>query len=206
MNTKKFFRTVLFSFLFFILLSAAAAAQAGSPTEQVKQTVDKVLEILRSPQFKGPEKTAERRAAIHKIADPRFDYEEMAKRSLALYWRQRTPEERKEFVPLYRDLLERAYIRKIEKYTDEKIVYTGENIDGGYATVRTKVIRKEGTEIPIDYKLMNENGQWKVYDVVVEGVSLVNNYRTQFNQIIRSSSYEELVRKLKAKAEFKEPK
>ena len=204
MNAKRFVLVLISSIL--LSLPSKTTAQAGVPTEQVRQTVDNVLEILRNPRFKGPEKTAERRAAIHKAADPRFDYEEMAKRSLAQYWRQRTPEEKKEFVPLYRDLLERAYIRKIEKYTDEKIAYTGEHIDDGYATVRTKVIRKSGAEIPIDYKLLNENGQWKVYDVIVEGVSLINNYRTQFSQIIRSGSYQELVRKLKSKAEFKEPK
>lgn len=123
----------------------------------------------------------------------------MAKRSLALFWKQRTPEEKKGFVSLYSDLLERSYIKKIENYSDEKIIYTDEKIDDGYAIVKTKIITKRNVEIPIEYKLLKKNNKWDVYDVVIEGVSLVNNYRNQFSKIIRTSSYEELVKRMQNK-------
>jgi phospholipid transport system substrate-binding protein len=174
-------------------------AYAGVPTDQVRQTVDKVLDILNNKELKKPGKVKERRAAIRKTVGERFDFEEMAKRSLALYWKQRTPEEKKEFVPLYADLLERSYIKKIENYSDEKIIYTDEKIDDGYAIVKTKIITKRNVEIPIEYKLLKKNNKWDVYDVVIESVSLVNNYRNQFSKIIRTNSYEELVKRMKHK-------
>jgi phospholipid transport system substrate-binding protein len=196
--TKAFARTVL---LFFLLSLPTGSAYAGAPTDQVKQTVDKVLDILRNKEMKKPANEKKRRAEIRKVVSERFDFADMAKRSLGIYWRQRTPEERKEFVPLYTDLLERTYIKKIERYTDEKIAYTGEKIDGNYAVVDTKVVTTKNIETPIDYRLLNENGQWMVYDVSIEGVSLINNYRNQFSSIIHQKSYEELVKKLKSKEE-----
>ena len=186
-------------FLVFLLSVATGNAHAGAPTEQVKQSVDKVLDILKNKELKKPANEKKRRAEIRKVVNERFDFEDMAKRSLGIYWRQRTPEERKEFVPLYTDLLERTYIKKIEDYTDEKIAYTGEKIDGNYATVDTKIITSKNTEIPLNYRLVNEKGQWMVYDVVIEGVSLINNYRNQFSSIIHQESYEGFVKKLKSK-------
>jgi phospholipid transport system substrate-binding protein len=187
---------LLFSFL---LIAQSDRAYAGEPTDQMKQTIDSVLEILKNKELKKPEKTKQRRTAIRKVVGERFNFEEMSKRSLALHWRARIPEERKEFVGLYSDLLERAYIKRIESYEDEKILYTGETVDGDYAVVKTRIISKGNIEIPIDYSLLKRDAQWLVYDVVIEGVSLVNNYRTQFNKIIRSSSYEELVKKMRGK-------
>lgn len=191
--------------LFFILISCLLfniyIANAAEPTEQLKQTVDKVINILKDKELKKPEKTKERRSAIRKIIDERFDFEEMAKRSLGIHWKNRTPEEKREFVPLFTDLLERSYIKKIEGYTDEKILYIGEQIEREYAVVKSKIITTKKLEIPIDYKLLNKNGTWEVYDIVIEGVSLVNNYRTQFNKIIRSDSYEVLVKRMRDKQE-----
>lgn len=190
--------------LFLALLAAfllPSAAQAGAPTDQLRGSVDAVIDVLRDQELKKPENTAERRARIRSIVNGRFDFEEMARRSLARHWRNRTPEEKKEFVPLYTDLLERAYIDKIEQYEDEEIVYLDERSEGKHATVRTKVITGKHVEIPIFYRLQSKSGDWKVYDVVIEGVSLVKNYRTQFNSIIRSGSYQELVQRLKDKLE-----
>jgi phospholipid transport system substrate-binding protein len=174
-------------------------AYAGVPTDQMKQTIDKVIDILNNKELKKPGKVKERRTALRKAVGEKFDFEEMAKRSLALFWKQRTPEEKKEFVSLYSDLLERSYIKKIENYSDEKIIYTDENVDDGYAIVKTKIITKRNVDIPIEYRLLKKNNKWEVYDVVIEGVSLVNNYRTQFSKIIRTSSYEELVKRMKNK-------
>ena len=196
-----FFFSVVFSFF---LAVPPSRALAGEPTVQVKQTVDAVLDILRNKELKKADKTEQRRAQIRKVVSGRFDFAEMAKRSLAQHWKKRTPEEQKEFVPLYTDLLENTYIRKIERYENEKVVYLDEKIEGDYATVKTNIVTTKNAEIPIEYRLLKEGDQWKAYDVVVEGVSLVNNYRNQFNNIIRSGSYEELLRRLKNKA-LKEP-
>jgi phospholipid transport system substrate-binding protein len=182
-----------------IVLLFVSVAVAGAPSDLVKQTTDKVIDILKNKELKSPAKIKERRAAIREVISERFDFEEMAKRSLARYWKQRTQEEHKEFVPLYTDLLERTYIRKIESYTDEKFVYGEESIDGNFAIVRTKVITIKNVDVPIEYRMLNEKGVWLVYDVIVEGVSLVNNYRNQFNEIMHSGSYEDLIRKLRNK-------
>ncbi|MBI4256350.1 MAG: ABC transporter substrate-binding protein, partial [Candidatus Rokubacteria bacterium] len=136
-----------------------------------------------------------------RIANDIFDFSETAKRSLARHWQSRTPAEREEFVQLFGDLLERSYISKIELYGGEKIGYIGESMDGDLATVRTRIVTRHGSEIPIDYKMHHLGSRWLVYDVTIEGVSLVANYRTQFNKIIQTSSYAELVKRMKTKQE-----
>ncbi len=192
---------ILFVMLFFCssVVCLPSPVSAGEPTDMVKKTVDAVLDILKNKELKKPEKTAQRRAEIRKTVSQRFDFAEMAKRSLAQNWKKRTPEEQKEFVALFTDLLENTYINKVEKYQDEKIFYTGEKIEGPYAEVKTNVETSKGIETPIEYRLMREGSQWMAYDVVIEGVSLVNNYRNQFNSIIRSGSYDDLVKRLRDK-------
>ena len=182
-----------------LFLVCAANALAGVPMDEVKKTTNEVLDVLRNKEFKGPGKEEVRREKILEIVSRIFDFREMAKRSLGIYWRRRTPQQRDEFVPLYKDLLNRTYMRKVERYTNEKIVYTDESVQDDYAVVRTRVIMNTGSEVPLDYRLMKKDGKWVVYDVVIEGVSLVNNYRSQFSSIIRSDSYGELVKRLKKK-------
>ena len=189
---------VLFICLSFLSIRPHLAI-AGEATDQVKQTVDAVLDVLNNKELKKPENRELRTKKIREIVNKRFDFEEMAKRSLALNWSKRTPEERKEFVALFSDLLENTYIRKIERYENEKVAYLDERITGQYAVVRTKIIKQQEAEIPVEYRIFKEADKWEVYDIIVEGVSLVNNYRSQFSQIIRSSSYEELVKKLRNK-------
>jgi len=167
---------------------------AGAPTDQLKSYVERVLKTAQAGRGSASE-----RATIRKLADELFDWQEMAQRSLGPHWRERSPAERQEFVPLFADLVERGYISKIEQYDGEKIQYTGDRIEGDQATVRTKVITKQGTEIPIDYRMVLRNSRWKIYDVDIEGVSLVANYRTQFNSVVRRSSYQELVKRMKSK-------
>lgn len=191
-----FRKTFLLIFLFTFITSLSYAVV--TPKEQIKKGVDKVISILKDPKYKG--KTQQRRTALRNEIGNFFDFEEMSKRALGIYWKERTPQERKEFVELFKDLLERSYADKIESYSDEEIIYTDELIDNGkYATVKTKIITKEKKEIPIDYRLHFNGKDWKVYDVVIEGVSLVSNYRSQFNKIIRTQSYQELVKKMKTK-------
>lgn len=186
------------AFVASIVLVSAAGASAGPPTDQLKPEVDRVIKVLEDPALKGEARTRERRDAIRAITNPIFDWSEMARRSLGQHWQKRTDTEREEFVTLFRELLERSYISTIERYSGEKIAYAGDSVDGGYATVRTKMVIKQGREASIDYRMSRRGDGWLIYDVLVEGVSLVNNYRTQFNQIIRTSSYQELVKKMKA--------
>ncbi|MGH7810028.1 MAG: MlaC/ttg2D family ABC transporter substrate-binding protein, partial [Candidatus Binatia bacterium] len=186
--------------LILVLLSGSAAA--GLPTEQIKSTVDKALLVLKDPKLKAAAKLKERREQLKQILFTRFDFSEMAKRSLGANWRRRTPQEQEEFVRLFTDVLERAYADIIESYSDEKIVYLHERVDAGFADVNSKIITGKGQEYTLNYKAHFVGNEWKVYDVVAENVSLVNNYRSQFTRVISKDSYEELVRRLKNKNEF----
>lgn len=177
-------------------------AHAGVPTDQIKATVDKALVVLKDPRLKPAAKVKERRDQLKQILFARFDFTEMAKRALGSNWRRRTPQEQEEFVHLFTEVLERAYADIIESYTDEKITYTNERIDGTYADVGSKIQTSKGEEYTLNYKAHLVSNEWKVYDVVAENVSLVNNYRSQFNRVISHASYDELVRRLKDKAEF----
>ena len=177
----------------------AAPARAGAPIEQLKAQIDRVIKVLDDPELKKDGKSSARRAAVRKIADDIFDFQETATRSLARHWQPRTPAEKDEFVRLFSDLLERSYISKIELYGGEKIIYVGDSVEGDQAIVRTRIITKGGAEVPVEYRMLKKGDRWLVYDVVIEGVSLVANYRTQFNKIIQTSSYADLVKKMKVK-------
>jgi phospholipid transport system substrate-binding protein len=175
-------------------------AVAGLPTDQLKAQIDRVLKTLEDPELKKEGRVKDRRAAVRKIANDIFDFSETARRSLGRHWQGRTQAERDEFVQLFSDLLERSYITKIETYGGEKIQYLGDTVEGDQAKVQTKLVTKgSGGEIPIEYRMHKVGDRWLVYDVVIEGVSLVANYRTQFNKIIQTSSFQELMNKMKNK-------
>ena len=188
------------------LALAAGPARAGAPLDQLRLQVDRVLKALDDPELKkegkAEGKAKDRRVAVRKIANEIFDFGETAKRSLGRHWAARTPAEREEFVQLFSDLLERSYISKVELYGGEKIQYVSDSIEeGDQAKVQTKLLTKQGGEIPIEYRMHKKGERWLVYDVIIEGVSLVANYRTQFNKIIQTSSFQELVKKMKSKQE-----
>jgi phospholipid transport system substrate-binding protein len=180
-------------------LVGAGRAAAGAPTDQLKGQIDRVLKVLDDPELKKDGRNRERRAAVRKIANDIFDFGETARRSLARHWQGRTPAERDEFVQLFSDLLERSYISKVELYGGEKIQYLGDAVEGEQAKVQTKLLTKSGSEIPIEYRMHRKGDRWLVYDVIIEGVSLVANYRTQFNKIIQTDSYQALIKKMKNK-------
>jgi phospholipid transport system substrate-binding protein len=182
-----------------LALSFASAAWAGIPTDQLKGAIDRVVKTLEEPAYKGEGKGMERRRAVRKIADDIFDFTEISRRALARHWQTLSEKQREEFVGLFADLLERSYISKIELYGGEKIIYGNERVDGDLATVATRIVTKNGTEVPVEYRMHKKGDRWLVYDVNIEGVSLVSNYRTQFNKIIQTASYNDLVQKLKTK-------
>jgi phospholipid transport system substrate-binding protein len=179
------------------LVVAATPAAAGAPTDQLRQRVDEVIKVVDDPTLMG--RTAERHAAVRKIAENVFDYPDTAQRALGVHWNARTPQERQEFIQLFADLLDRAYIGKIDLYQGEKVRYASETLDGEQATVKTRIVTKRGSEVPVDYRMQMKNGRWLVYDVIIEGVSLVSNYRVQFNKVVQTESYQSLVQKLRAK-------
>jgi len=187
-------RTVIFG-LALQLLVGASGAWGGPPTEIARQVIEKALKILQNPAYKGEQ----RRQMVKRIVDPYFDYREMAKRTLGPVWGKLNAGQRNEFVRLFAELLEASYSDKIEKYAQNvKIDYTSEILTGDYAEVRT-MLTWPNDRIPLNYRLLQEDDVWKVYDVVIEGVSLVSNYRAQFRRIIHQSSYAELVRRLQTK-------
>jgi phospholipid transport system substrate-binding protein len=178
-------------------------AWAGGPMEEIKETTDKIISIVTDPSLKDPAKDPEKRVLIRKTVDEICDWEEMSRRSLGRYWAQRTDREKKDFVQLFGELIERTYIDKVEGYSGEKVNYLGEKIDGDYAAVDVKVLTTKNTEVPVIYKLRKKDGRWWVYDLVIEGVSFVQNYRTQFYDMLASSPYQDVVKKLKEKIEDK---
>ncbi len=184
----------------------SSSAAAGTATEAVKSSLDQVVRVLEDKELKNPERAVERRRQLVKIIGDRFSYEEMSKRSLGPQWNKLDETQRQEFVDLFQQLLVRSYAGKIEGYSGERIQYLNERDEGDYAEVRTKLISRKG-ELPVDYRLLNKFGEWRVYDIVVDGISLASNYRGQFTKIIRSASYEDLVEKLRSKTEtFTPPK
>lgn len=178
------------------LLVLAGVAHAGAPTEHLRTRIDRVIATLEDPALQ--QQPDERRRTVRKIAEQIFDFEDTARRALGRHWQARTPEQRREFVDLFTDLLERAYITRIEGYAGERVTYAGDTVEGDQATVRTRLVTREGSEIPVEYRMRRVDDRWLVYDVVIEGVSLVANYRAQFNRIIQTSSYEELVSRMRA--------
>ena len=175
-------------------LAMGSVSFAGSEIMgKLKSTIDKVIAIVKDENLRNDKQG--RRAALRKTIDERFDYRQMVMRSLAKNWDLRSDQERQEFIELFKSLLENSYASKLESYSDEKINYTNEMIKGKYALVKTEVVRPSST-IAVDYKLIQENGDWRVYDFVIEGVSMIRNYRSQFTKIIRKDSYEILVQKL----------
>ena len=186
--------------VFVFAFTMPSVGLAASATESVKRTIDQVLQILQDKEMKKPDRVDERRRLIEKTIGDRFGWEEMAKRTLGAQWAKMNEKQRLEFVDLFRTLLTNTYIGRIESYSGEQIQYINERLQDGFAEVRTKVSSGK-TEFPMDYRLLNKSGDWHVYDIVLDGVSLVANYRGQFNKIIHSSGYDDLVEKLRTKSE-----
>jgi len=182
-----------------LAIFVARDAVAGVPTDQLRGSIDLVLKIVTDPELKKEARTAERRRRIRAVVNQIFDFTEISQRSLGRHWQARTPAEREQFVAFFGDLLENAYITKIESYSGEKIQYPGDVIAGDLALVKTRIVTKQQTEIPVDYRMFLNGGRWAVYDVSIEGISLIGNYRTQFNAVIQRSGYPDLVAKLRAK-------
>lgn len=181
------------------LLLAASTASMTSPTEVVQVAVEQVVRAVQDTDLARPGDGERQRMEVRRIAENLFDFPEMARRSLARHWTDRSSQQREEFVRLFTTILERSYFGRIENYSGERIVYTGETVDGEFATVRSKIIIGRKGEVPVEYRLHLVGSRWAVYDVLIEGVSFVSTYRAQFNRIIQTSSYDGLIEKLRSK-------
>jgi phospholipid transport system substrate-binding protein len=187
--------------LLFLLsyLLLPVTSTAGGPTEQVRATVDRVLDIVRNPNAKSKVQIDAQRAKLVKVISPRFDFSEMAKRSLGRHWAARTSEEQREFVKVFATLMGKSYADNIESYTTQNVLYIRESEEQNYAQVDTKIVAQNGSPLSINYKLHSVDSEWKIYDLVIEDISIVGNYRSQFDRIIGRSSFAELVRTMKEK-------
>ena len=200
---REFGRTICLILVMMLVMWSGQSeerAWAGEATEAIKGTIDEVLKILRNPELKKPAKAEERRQLLEKVVGERFDYREMSRRSLGAPWGKLSDEEKDEFVSLFQTLLVNTYADKIESYTGEGVEYINERTEKEYAEVRTKVLTGK-TDIPLDYRLIHKSSAWRVYDVIVDGISLVSNYRGQFTKILRSGTNADLIDQLRKKSE-----
>ncbi len=180
-------------------LTSSVNAATSLPREQLKQTIDQILEVLRDSSLQTEDKKIQRREMLREIARVRFDYRKMSQLSLGKHWKTITDQEKKDFVDLFGTLLEDTYMAKIETYTNEDVVFLKDRIKKKKAQVNTKIITKS-VEIPIDYRMYRKKENlWMVYDMVIEGVSMIGNYRSQFGQMLERGSFESLMVKLKEK-------
>ena len=187
------------AFATIIFLSAPNVSQAGDPTERIRFVVEQGIEILNETKLQSKNGKKVYLDRLREVVYPLFNFPEMARRSLGYHWRQLSPEERQEYVTLFTNLLERSYAGKIDLYDGETVIFIREAVEDNYARVDSKIVSKRGEEFSVDYKLLRTNGDWRIYDVVVEHISLVNNYRSQFNRVISNSSYENLIKRISQK-------
>jgi phospholipid transport system substrate-binding protein len=175
----------------------ASAAAVGSATDDLRPAVEQVLHVLADPRLAGTEKKAQRLVALRTVMERTIDFPDAARRALAVHWAARTPEERDEFIGLFTDLVMESYALHLDGYGVERVVFVGESADEDVVTVHTRVDGGQRVAVPVDYRMHRRDSRWLVYDVLVEGVSLVGNYRAQFNTVIRTKSYAELIRRMK---------
>lgn len=182
-----------------LLLGGMPVRAGATPTEDVKETIARVLEVLQNPMVADGAAIAKRRELLREALAPRFDFKEMARRSLGTHWQGQVARQQ-EFVSVFTDFVEHSYVSKIESLRDTKIIFVREHMDGGFAQVDTKIVPSKGDDFPMSYRLHLVEGAWKIYDVVVENISLVENYRSQFNRILASATFDELLKKLQQKS------
>ena len=185
----------------FVLALAPGPALAAGPADQLNDGIQRVFTQLQDPDLKAPNRETDRRLAVRRIAEEVFDFDETAKRSLGRHWEDRTVEERQQFVRLFTELIDRAYLRRVERYDGEQVVIVSDAVDGNQAVVQTRIVTRDKSEMPVEF-LMHRKGEdhWRVWDVKIEGMSLVASYRAQFNKIIHAGSYGDLIKRLQVKS------
>jgi phospholipid transport system substrate-binding protein len=185
-----------------LLIAEPFSASAGVCADQVRATVEKVVAILQDQRLKPEAQYNQRQTRLRQVIESKFDIEEMAKRALGSNWQARSLQQQANFVSLFTNLLAAVLS---ERYAGEKFLYLSETQEKGFSEVATKVVDKKGEKVAINYKLRATNGNWKIYDLLIENVSLVNNYRSQFNRILTTISFDELLQRLQQKTVKRSP-
>ena len=207
-NRKKFFtvHAIAVVMLTVFLLSPPVWSESRSVTDYLRETLNQIIKVLNDQSLKTPDKKNERKEILLTLIKKRFDEQAFARRALGAHWRERTNEERQEFVNVFSDLLESSYVDKIDSYlvkagsfSEKNIRYLNETVKGKYVIVSTKILTSNDAEIPVLYLFKNKQDNWLVCDVAIEGVSIAKNYRAQFKEILAKSTFAELIDKLKAK-------
>ena len=182
-----------------LIAAAAPSATAGPGIDTLRPAIDQVLRILDDPALKGPGRARERQAALRTVMESIVDFPDAGRRALSVHWQARTEAEREEFVILFKDLVTYSYIVTMEASAGQRVVYVGEAEHDGITSVLTRIEPRQGSPVPVEYRMHQRGPRWLVYDVIVEGVSLVANYRAQFNTIVRTSSYAELIHRIRGR-------
>ena len=198
MKLKTWFSLTIVAVL--MLVCSGKSAAAAEPTEAIRGAVNQGLKILKNTKVDSPKQRVQVIDRLRQIVYPLFDFNEMAMRSLGANWRRLNSQQRKEFVSTFTALLEKTYADQIFLYNGQQVIFTGESIDGDYAQVDSQIIDKNGQTYSVAYRLHKVDGKWKIYDVVAENISVVNNYRSQFNRVLAKSSFEDLLKIMKEKA------
>jgi len=198
MTKKSIIRSAFFAIIFFAVPSVVAAGEA---TERIKAVSDSIFSVISDQTLQGPDMKDKREQMIMDAVDRAFDWEEFSRRALGRHWGKRTDTEKKEFISLFKELIKRTYMDKSGQYSGGRVEFLEEVTDEKYGEVKTQLVSSSGTQTPVDYRLMKKDGIWWVYDVYIEGVSLVSNYRSQFNDILIKSPFDELIKRLKEKIE-----
>ena len=192
------FWVVIFCLSF--VLPVSLGASEGQPVDRVRNTLETALGILKDPALQGPAHEEARKQRVRRLIAERFNYAEMAERSLDSHWNTLSPKQRREFVALFGELFERSYSRMVlQSLPDQRITYTGESVNGTRAMVNTILVDLRGDRLPVDYQLERRRDRWELFDVIIDGVSIVSNYQSQFNRIIQTSSFDSLVDKMRVK-------
>lgn len=193
-------RFVWFAVLLLALVMPISSGASEGPKERVRDTLETALRILKDPAFQGPAQEGARRQEVRKLIASRFNYEAMATRSLDVHWKRLSRKEQKAFVDLFGELFERSYSRMVlDSLPDRQVLYTGESVNGTGAVVNTMIVDERGDRMPVDYRLQRPKDRWELFDVVIDGVSIVTTYQSQFNKIIQTSSYDDLVKRMRIK-------
>jgi phospholipid transport system substrate-binding protein len=190
------------------LLSGAlpAPAFAGPPAEQLATQIDRVLAVLGDPAFKGDAQLGPRRQAVRRVTDELIDWNEMGRRTLGAHWQTLPDGERSAFVTLFSELLNRAYLKNLDRYDGEKIVVTGDAMDGDRAVVKARVVGRDGNGgMPLDFAMVRDGEQWRVWDIRMQGMSMVGGYKAQFTRLLQSESYDTVIRRLRERVEALQP-
>ena len=199
--------TVIIGFSLGLLLGTSPGpAFAGSPAEQLASQIDRVLAVLGDPAFRGNEQVGSRRQAVRKVTDELINWDEMGRRTLGAHWQTLSDDDRRAFVALFSELLNRAYLRNLDRYEGEKIVVTGDSVDGDRAVVQARVVGRDGHDgMPLDFAMLREGERWRVWDIRMQGTSMVGGYRAQFARLLQAESYDSVLRRLRERVESLEP-